>query len=148
MEAGNYSWVGDIRARVALAKNTSHSEGEFLDALAKLGIRIADNSASARRDDWIFSLADEPTKKVSGERLGYTYGKQMLKERFARQSAYHPSPRSEPGNQTPSSRCREPERPQRPEQALRRTRDVRQVRHTSPGGLRLAPRSAGQARTR
>lgn len=95
MEAGNYSWVGDIRARVALAKNTSHSEGEFLDALAKLGIRIADNSASARRDDWIFSLADEPTKKVSGERLGYTYGKQMLKERFARQSAYHPSPRSE-----------------------------------------------------
>lgn len=93
--SGNYSWVGDIRARVALAKNTSRSEGEFLDALAKLGIRVADNSVSARRDDWIFSLADEPTKKVSGERLGYTYGKQMLKERFARQSAYHPSQRTE-----------------------------------------------------
>lgn len=95
MASGNYSWVGDIRARVALAKNTSRSEKEFLDALDCLGIQVADNSASARRDDWIFSLADEPTKKVSGERLGYTFGKQMLRDRFERQSAYHPSARSE-----------------------------------------------------
>lgn len=95
MASGNYSWVGDIRARVALAKNTSRSEREFLDALDRLDIQVADNSASARRDDWIFSLADEPTKKVSGERLGYTFGKQMLRDRFERQSAYHPSSRSE-----------------------------------------------------
>lgn len=95
MASGNYSWVGDIRARVALAKNTSRSEKEFLDALDRLGIQVADNSASARRDDWIFSLVDEPSKKVSGERLGYTFGKQMLRDRFERQSAYHPSARSE-----------------------------------------------------
>lgn len=95
MASGNYSWVGDIRARVALAKNTSRSEREFLDALSRLGIEVADNSKSARRDDWIFSLADEPSKKVSGERLGYTFGKQMLRERFDRQSAYHPAQRSE-----------------------------------------------------
>lgn len=95
MASGNYSWVGDIRARVALAKNTSRSEKDFLDALSRLGIEVADNSKSAKRDDWIFSLADEPSKKVSGERLGYTFGKQMLRERFGRQSAYHPAQRSE-----------------------------------------------------
>lgn len=95
LNAGNYSWVADIRARVALAKNTSRSEGEFFEALHRLGIEVADNSAKARRDDWIFSLSDQPSKKVSGERLGYTFGKQMLQGRFDRQGAYHPTPKSE-----------------------------------------------------
>lgn len=95
MREGNYSWVGDIRARVALAKNTSRSEADFFEALRRLGIEVSDNSASARRDDWIFALADQPTKRVSGERLGFTFGKQMLKSRFARQSAYHPEHRTE-----------------------------------------------------
>lgn len=95
MHSGNYSWVGDIRARVALAKNTSRSEADFMEALRRLGIDVADNSSKARRDDWIFSLADEPTKKVSGERLGFTFGKQMLRSRFERQSAYHPERRTE-----------------------------------------------------
>lgn len=94
MASGGYSWVGDIRARVALAKNTSRSQEEFFEALSRLGIEIADNSEKARRDDWIFSLADEPSKKVSGERLGYTFGKSMLSDRFQRQSAYQPSTRS------------------------------------------------------
>lgn len=95
MRVGNYSWVGDIRARVALAKNTSRSEADFMEALRRLGIEVVDNSDSARRDDWIFALADQPSRRVSGERLGYTYGKQMLRNRFERQSAYHPEPRSE-----------------------------------------------------
>lgn len=95
LNAGNYSWVADIRARVALAKNTSRSEGEFFEALHRLGIEVADNSAKARRDDWVFSLSDQPSKRVSGERLGYTFGKQMLKGRFDRQGAYHPTPKSE-----------------------------------------------------
>ena len=94
MVSGNYSWVGDIRSRVALAKNTSRSQEEFFEALSRLGIEVTDNSEKARRDDWIFSLADEPSKKVSGERLGFTYGKQSLTDRFQRQSAYQPSVRS------------------------------------------------------
>lgn len=94
MRSGGYSWVGDIRARVALAKNTSRTEADFMEALSRLGISVADNSVSARRDDWVFSLADEPTKKVSGERLGYTFGKQMLRSRFERQAAYRPEARS------------------------------------------------------
>lgn len=94
MRSGGYSWVGDIRARVAVAKNTSRTEADFMEALSRLGIAVADNSASARRDDWVFSLVDEPTKKVSGERLGLTFGKQMLKDRFERQAAYRPEARS------------------------------------------------------
>ncbi len=94
MASGNYSWVGDIRSRVALAKNTSRSQEEFFEALKRLGIDVTGNSSKARRDDWIFSLAEEPSKKVSGERLGYTFGKQMLTDRFQRQAAYRPSARS------------------------------------------------------
>ena len=63
-------------------------------ALDRLGLEVSDNSASARRDDWIFALADQPTRRVSGERLGYTFGKQMLRSRFERQSSYRPEARS------------------------------------------------------
>ena len=94
MASGNYSWVGDIRSRVALAKNTSRSQEEFFEALSRLGIDVADNSASARRDDWIFSFTEEPSKRVSGERLGLTFGKQALTDRFQRQAAYRPGARS------------------------------------------------------
>lgn len=94
MREGGYSWVGDIRARVALAKNTAKSEADFMEAIRKLGLEVADNSRSARRDDWVFSLANEPSKKVSGERLGFTFGKQMLKRRFERQASYKPEARS------------------------------------------------------
>lgn len=94
LKEGNYSWVADIRARVALAKNTTRSEADFMKAIAKLGLEVTDNSRSARRDDWVFSLADQPSKKVSGERLGYTFGKEMLKRRFERQGAYSPDART------------------------------------------------------
>lgn len=105
MRSGNYSWVGDIRARVALAKNTSRTESEFMEALAKLGIEVSDNSEKARRDDWIFSLADTPSKKVSGERLGFTYGKEMLQRRFERQGSYVPEKQSASQIRTRASRA-------------------------------------------
>ena len=94
MRAGGYSWVGDIRSRVALAKTMAADEAEFMGILDALGVHVADNSAKARRDDWVFSLADDPAKKVGGERLGFTYGKQMLRRRFERASAYRPTPSS------------------------------------------------------
>lgn len=94
MREGGYSWVADIRARVALAKNTAKSEADFMVAIRKLGLEVTDNSRSARRDDWVFSLVDEPSKKVSGERLGFTFGKQMLKHRFERQASYKPEAKS------------------------------------------------------
>lgn len=91
MRSGGYSWVGDIRARVALAKTTARDEAEFLGVLDALGVHVADNSAKARRDDWVFSLAEEPSKKVTGERLGFVYGKEMLRRRFEREGAYRPT---------------------------------------------------------
>ena len=91
MRSGGYSWVGDIRARVALAKTTARDEAEFLGILDALGVHVADNSAKARRDDWVFSLAEEPSKKVSGERLGFVYGKEMLRRRFELEGAYRPT---------------------------------------------------------
>ena len=94
MRAGGYSWVGDIRSRVALAKTMAADEAEFMGILDALGVHVADNSAKARRDDWVFSLAGEPSRKVGGERLGFTYGKQMLRRRFERASAYRPTPSS------------------------------------------------------
>ena len=130
MRSGGYSWVGDIRARVALAKNTCRTEGEFRTALAKLGISIEDNSEKARREDWIFALADDPTKRVSGERLGFTYGKQMLRNRFERQGAYcfTDSPES----------CKRSgaKRPRRPVKALRRAGNVREVQREESGRFR------------
>ncbi len=95
VETGGYSWVTDIRGRVAVAKTLAHSEKEFLDLLDKLEVTIADNSDKARRSDWIFSLVDQPTKKVSGERLGMSFSKESLQRRFERQGAYHPTPSSE-----------------------------------------------------
>lgn len=90
-KAGGYTWVGDIRSRVALAKTMATSESEFFGVLDALDVHVADNSEEARRDDWIFSLADDPSKKVSGERLGFTYGKQMLQRRFERATSYRPT---------------------------------------------------------
>lgn len=69
----------------------ARDEAELLGILDALGVHVADNSAKARRDDWVFSLADEPSKKVSGERLGFVYGKEMLRRRFEREGAYRPT---------------------------------------------------------
>ena len=73
------------------ADRDQRDEAEFLGVLDALGVHVADNSAKARRDDWVFSLAEEPSKKVSGERLGFVYGKEMLRRRFEREGAYRPT---------------------------------------------------------
>lgn len=90
LEAGGYSWVADIRNRVSVAKVLSRNEGEFMRILELMEVEVAENSVNARRDDWIYSLADRPSKKVSGERLGMTFGRVSLTERFERISSYHP----------------------------------------------------------
>lgn len=47
--------------------------------------------ARGRRDDWVFSLADDQSKKVSGERLGIVYGMKMLHRRFGLEELYRPT---------------------------------------------------------
>ena len=90
LDAGAYSWVSDIRNRVSVAKVLSRNEGEFMRILELMEVEVSENSAHAPREDWIFSLADQRSKKVSGERLGMTFGKIALTERFERIGSYHP----------------------------------------------------------
>ena len=77
LDAGAYSWVSDIRNRVSVAKMLSRNEGEFMRILELMEIEVAENSSQAPR-------------KVSGERLGMTFGKIALTERFERIGSYHP----------------------------------------------------------
>lgn len=81
-EAGGYSWVSDIRSRVAVAKSVSSNEVEFKTALADLGVIASDNSPKAYRRDWVYSMADHPTWRISGERMGLAFGKSAIQARF------------------------------------------------------------------
>lgn len=94
IDAGAYSWVADIRNRVSVAKALARNEGEFRQVLGMLGVEVSDNSRSAKREDWIFSLADIPTQKVSGERLGLLFAKETIERQFKRTSAYRPDAKS------------------------------------------------------
>lgn len=88
-EAGGYSWVADIRSRVNVAKNLARSEREFRRILGMMGVDMEDNSPHARRQDWIFSLSDAPARRVSGDRLGASYGKAALERRLVGAKAEH-----------------------------------------------------------
>jgi hypothetical protein len=84
---GGYSWVGDIRGRVAIAKGVATSQQEFESILRSMGVVVSDNSPKARRRDWLYSLADHPTRRVSGEKMGLSFGKQAIQESFAQGQA-------------------------------------------------------------
>lgn len=75
---GDYSWTADIRARVRVARAAARSEDEFRGILASLGVTVSDNSPKAPRRDWIYALAEHPTRCVGGERLGLAYGRERL----------------------------------------------------------------------
>lgn len=87
--AGGYSWVADIRNRVSVAKGLARNEQEFRSILGMMGVGVEDNSPRARREDWIFSLAEAPSRRVSGERLGASFGKAALERRLLGARAEH-----------------------------------------------------------
>lgn len=91
LESGEYSWVNDIRDRVSMAKSLARNEGEFRQILDMLEVNVDDNSPKARREDWIYSLRDQGAKRVGGERLGYSFGKEALQSRFIRSSVARPT---------------------------------------------------------
>lgn len=88
---GGYSWVTDIRGRVAIAKALARNEGEFMAILDALDIEVSENSPKAWRRDWIYTLRDCPTWRVGGEKLGLSFGQESLRNRFGRMAAWHPS---------------------------------------------------------
>lgn len=90
-EKGSHSWVADIRVARSITKN----EGEFKGLLKSLGVEVEDNSAKARRRNWVFSLSGHPTWRVSGESLGLGYGRESLTRGFSLGTARHLSDASE-----------------------------------------------------
>ena len=91
---GGYSWVSDIRSRVTVAKALARNEDEFMAVLETLEVDVAQNSVRSWRRDWIYSLADHPTWRIGGEKLGLSFGQEALRNRFARIAAWHPTPAS------------------------------------------------------
>lgn len=77
-ERGEYSWTADIRARVRIARTVARSETEFRNLLSSMGVTVSDNSPKAQRRDWIYALADHPSRRISGERMGLSYGRERL----------------------------------------------------------------------
>ena len=80
---GQYSWVADIRDRVSIARSVATSPAEFKNVLTSLGIAVGENSPKAARRDWLYSFADQPSRRVSGEKLGLSYGKEAILARFS-----------------------------------------------------------------
>ena len=77
-ERSEYSWTADIRARVRIARTVARNEAEFRSVLSSMGVTVTDNSPKAQRRDWIYVLADHPTRRISGERMGLAYGRERL----------------------------------------------------------------------
>ncbi|WP_282742564.1 hypothetical protein [Olsenella uli] len=94
-EKGGYSWVADIRARIRVARSVTRSEDEFRGLLKSLDVEVEDNSIKSRRRDWVFSLADHPSWRVSGESLGLGYGRESLMRGFSQGAAGHLADTSE-----------------------------------------------------
>ncbi len=89
---GGYSWVADIRNRVTVAKALARNEDEFMAVLATLEVDVSQNSEKSWRRDWIYSLADHPTWRIGGEKLGLSFGQEALRRRFGRIAAWRPTP--------------------------------------------------------
>jgi len=71
MAKGEFSWVADIRERVAVARGTARTERDFVALLGRMGV-VAEPSRS-REGDWVYSLAETPTRRVTGAKLGSAY---------------------------------------------------------------------------
>lgn len=86
VERGEYSWTADIRARVCIARAIARTEADFRGALGTMGVTMSENSPRAERRDWVYALASHPTRRISGERLGLSYGRERLSSVFSARS--------------------------------------------------------------
>lgn len=85
---GGYSWVTDIRSRVAVARDTSTTEREFLRALEGLGV-VARPASARTGGGWIYQLAGMTSRQVSGARLGTAYTRAGVLARMASAALPH-----------------------------------------------------------
>ena len=72
---GERSWVADIRTRADVARALAASPAEYRSLLSAMGVELADAARRGPRKDWVYSLADSPSRRIRGERLGLDYGR-------------------------------------------------------------------------
>ena len=71
LRRGRFSWKQDLANNLQVARRTSRSESEFLEACGRLGIAV-----ERKGDDWMFSHPANPERwKVRGYRLGKAYSR-------------------------------------------------------------------------
>ena len=75
---GGYSWVADIRNRVTIAKRAAETPSEYLQILGVMGVDVSEASRRSGRADWLYSLAEDPSKRIRGENLGLAYGRKAV----------------------------------------------------------------------
>jgi hypothetical protein len=68
-ERDGYSWVADIRARVDIARGIARDADDLRDTLFTMGVTVEDT----RNGDWKFALSAQPSRCVTGTRLGTDY---------------------------------------------------------------------------
>ena len=74
MRNGRFCWKQDIANNIQVARRTSRTEGEFIDACAKLGITV-----ETKGEDWVFSHPANPKRwRASGHRIGRSYSRDGL----------------------------------------------------------------------
>lgn len=83
---GRYSWVEDIRCRLEVAALMSRDVGQFREECSRLGLEVL--PASGGRD-WKFAMAAQPSRQVTGRRLGSAWtefgvGRRLARDRAAR----------------------------------------------------------------
>lgn len=72
---GERSWVADIRARAGVARALAASPAEYRSLLAAMGVELSDAARRGPRRDWVYAIADHPSRRIRGERLGLDYGR-------------------------------------------------------------------------
>lgn len=72
---GERSWVADIRTRADAARALAASPAEYRSLLAAMGVELTNAARRGPRRDWVYALADQPSRRIRGERLGLDYGR-------------------------------------------------------------------------
>lgn len=75
-----WSWKEEMQDAMDVALRLTHSEQEYRQVLAQLGIRVTDNAA---RSDWLYTCPIKPGMRVSGHTLGRQYERDQVRMRYA-----------------------------------------------------------------
>ena len=86
---GGYSWKQELANKCKVARRTSKSAEEFVDAMEAMGVAVEDCMNAAGEPDFIYSHPANPTRwRTSGYRLGQAYSKSGI-ERGIADDAYN-----------------------------------------------------------